>query len=122
MFDVSFPVRDAAKSRAFYTSALAPLCIGVAIEFPGWVGFGKLGRPRFWLGGERTPLSGVHIASAAAMRADVDTFYHAAIAAGGRDNGAPGLRPHYHANYDGAFVLDPDGRNVEAVCHLAEST
>jgi len=122
MFDhVSFPVRDAVKSRAFYTAALEPLGIGVAVEFPGEVGFGKRGRPQFWLGGEGTPPGGVHIAFTAATRADVDAFYHAAIAAGGLDNGAPGLRPHYHANYYGAFVLDPDGHNVEAVCHLAES-
>jgi lactoylglutathione lyase len=112
---VGFPVRDAAKSRAFCNAAPAPLGIGVAIEFPGWVGFGKLGRPQFWLGGEGTPPSGVHVAFTVAAR-DV------AIAAGGRDNGAPGRRPHYHANDDGAFVLDPDGHNVEAVCRLAEST
>ncbi len=122
MFDhVGFPVRDAAKSRAFYTAALAPLGIGVAMEFPGWVGFGKPGKPQFWLGGDGAPPSGVHIAFAAATRAEVDAFYHAAMAAGGRDNGGPGLRPHYHANYYGAFVLDPDGHNIEAVCHAAES-
>jgi catechol 2,3-dioxygenase-like lactoylglutathione lyase family enzyme len=122
MFDhVGFPVRDAVKSRAFYTAALAPLGIGVVMEFPGWVGFGKLGRPQFWLGGKGAPPSGVHLAFAAATRADVDAFYDAAIAAGGRDNGGPGLRPDYHPNYYGAFVFDPDGHNVEAVCHSVES-
>ena len=122
MFDhVGVPVRDAEKSRAFCTAALAPLGIGVAIEFPGWVGFGSASRPQFWLVGEATPPSGVHIAFTPAPRADVDTFYHAAITAGGRDNGAPSLRSHYHADYHGAFMLDPDGLNVEAVGHLAES-
>jgi len=122
MFDhIGFPVRDAVQSRAFYTAALATLGIGVVIEFPGWVGFGKPGRPQFWLGGQGAPPSGVHLAFAAATRADVDAFYDAAIAAGGRDNGGPGLRPDYHANYYGAFVFDPDGHNVEAVCHPAES-
>jgi len=118
---IGFPVRDAVKSRAFYTAALAPLGIGVAAEFPGWVGFGPPGKPQFWLGGQGTPPSGAHIAFAAATRADVDAFYQAAIAAGGRDNGGPGLRPDYHANYYGAFVFDPDGHNIEAVCHTAES-
>jgi catechol 2,3-dioxygenase-like lactoylglutathione lyase family enzyme len=122
MFDhIGFPVRDAVKSRAFYTAALAPLGIGVVREFPGWVGFGKPGQPQFWLGGQGAPPSGVHLAFGAATRADVDAFYDAAIAAGGRDNGGPGLRPDYHANYYGAFVFDPDGHNVEAVCHSAES-
>jgi catechol 2,3-dioxygenase-like lactoylglutathione lyase family enzyme len=120
-YHIGFPVRDAVNSRAFYTAALAPLGIGVAAEFPGWVGFGKPGKPRFWLGGQGAPPSGAHIAFAAVTRADVDAVYHAAIAAGGRDNGGPGLRPDYHANYYGAFVLDPDGHNVEAVCHSAQS-
>ncbi len=76
---------------------------------------------RSWLGGERFPPSGVHIAFTAATRAEVGPFYFAANAAGARDNGAPGLRPHYHANYYGAFVLDPVGYKVEAVCHMAGS-
>jgi catechol 2,3-dioxygenase-like lactoylglutathione lyase family enzyme len=122
MFDhIGFPVRNPVKSRAFYTAALAPLGLVVAMEFDGWVAFGQPGRPQFWLGGHGAPPSGVHLAFAAATRAAVRAFYDAAIAAGGTDNGPPGLRPHYHANYYGAFVLDPDGHNVEAVCHAPDS-
>jgi len=80
-------------------------------------GFGANGKPDFWIGGEGVLNKPIHIAIAAKDRATVDAFYRAAIAAGGKDNGAPGLRPHYHPNYYGAFVLDPDGHNVEAVCH-----
>ncbi len=121
MFDhIGFPVRDPAKSRAFYTAALAPLGLVVAMEAGGGVAFGTPGRPRFWLGGNGAPPTGVHIAFAATTRAEVDAFHAAAIAAGGIDNGPPGLRPHYHPNYYGAFVFDPDGHNVEAVCHAPE--
>jgi predicted lactoylglutathione lyase len=87
-------------------------------------GFGPPGRPMFWIGkteGE-TPAGGLHIAFTAKTRAHVDAFYAEAIAAGGKDNGAPGLRPHYHSNYYGAFVIDPDGHNVEAVCHHPEAS
>ncbi len=122
MFDhIGFPVRDPATSRAFYTAALAPLGLVVAMEAGDWVAFGTPGRPQFWLGGNGAPPTGVHIAFAAASRAQVDAFYAAAIAAGGIDNGPPGLRLHYHPTYYGAFVLDPDGHNVEAVCHAPES-
>jgi catechol 2,3-dioxygenase-like lactoylglutathione lyase family enzyme len=121
MFDhISFPVRDLATSRAFYTAALAPLGLVVAMETDGAVGFGEPGRPHFWLGGNGAPPSGIHLAFAAATRAEVDAFYAAAIAAGGKDNGPPGLRPHYHPNYYGAFVFDPDGHNAEAVCHAPQ--
>jgi catechol 2,3-dioxygenase-like lactoylglutathione lyase family enzyme len=121
MFDhIGFPVRDPAKTRAFYTAALAPLGIGVAMEFPGVIAFGKPGRPQLWFGGQASPPTGLHLAFTAANRAEVRAFYAAAIAAGATDNGAPGLRPHYHPNYYGAFVLDPDGHNVEAVCHNPE--
>ncbi|MEO7687823.1 MAG: VOC family protein [Sphingomonas sp.] len=81
---------------------------------------GKDGKPFFWLGNSEPLGSGLHIAFVASTRAEVDAFYAAAMAAGGRDNGAPGLRPHYHPNYYGAFVFDPDGVNIEAVCHAAE--
>jgi catechol 2,3-dioxygenase-like lactoylglutathione lyase family enzyme len=121
MFDhISFPVRDLATSRAFYTAALAPLGLVVAMETDGAVGFGEPGRPHFWVGGNGAPPSGIHLAFAAATRAEVDAFYAAAIAAGGKDNGPPGLRPHYHPNYYGAFVFDPDGHNAEAVCHAPQ--
>ncbi|WP_199698887.1 VOC family protein [Oleomonas cavernae] len=81
------------------------------------VGLGTQGKPFFWISSGGRPAGHMHIAFAAPDRASVDAFYEAALAAGGKDNGAPGLRPHYHANYYGAFVLDPDGHNVEAVCH-----
>jgi catechol 2,3-dioxygenase-like lactoylglutathione lyase family enzyme len=114
-------VSDYAKSRRFYESALAPLGYGVIMEFDGAVaGLGASGKPDFWIaqgeGGNR-----VHVAFASPDRATVDAFYKAAIAAGGIDNGGPGLRPEYHPNYYGAFVFDPDGNNIEAVCHTAES-
>ena len=122
---VGFPVSDYARSKTFYAHALAPLGYTLIMEVgpqqtesgsPA-AGFGINGKPDFWIGGEGG-LSGVlHIAIVAKDRAAVDAFHRAALAAGGKDNGAPGLRPHYHANYYGAFVLDPDGHNVEAVCH-----
>ena len=123
MFDhVGFPVRDAAKSRAFYTAALAPLGIGRGDGIRRVAAWVRQARQAAVLAGSGMAhrRAGVHIAFAAATRAQVDAFYHAAMAAGGKDNGAPGLRPHYHANYYGAFVLDPDGHNIEAVCHAAE--
>ena len=80
-------------------------------------GFGANGKPDFWIGGEGGLNKPLHVAIVAKDRATVDAFYQAALAAGGRDNGAPGIRAHYHPNYYGAFVLDPDGHNIEAVCH-----
>ena len=117
---VGFSVRDFAASRDFYKAALAPLGIGVVMEGDGWAGFGEPGRPEFWLGRSDELSTRVHVAFRAADRAQVRAFYEAAIAAGGTDNGAPGLRPMYHASYYGAFVLDPDGHNIEAVCHTPE--
>lgn len=115
---------DFAASRRFYEAALAPLGITVMMEVTpdqsgGYhgVGFGAEGKPFFWLGNRTAVAPGLHVAFTAATRAQVDAFHAAALAAGGRDHGAPGLRPHYHPNYYGAFVLDPDGVNVEAVCH-----
>lgn len=121
---VGIPVGDAAHSAAFYKLALAPLGVSVIMEVTpemtggggGHFGFGSDGKPYFWISEGKTGTR-THVAFAARNRADVDAFYRAAIAAGGRDNGAPGLRPHYHPNYYGAFVLDPDGHNIEAVCH-----
>jgi catechol 2,3-dioxygenase-like lactoylglutathione lyase family enzyme len=86
-------------------------------EEDGFVGYGDGKKAFFWLGLRDAPQTGAHIAFIAADRATVDRFHAAALAAGGRDNGAPGLRPHYHPDYYGAFVLDPDGHNIEAVCH-----
>jgi catechol 2,3-dioxygenase-like lactoylglutathione lyase family enzyme len=118
-----FPVSDYARSKAFYLQALAPLGYVLVMEVqqdendsPA-AGFGGGGKPDFWIGGEGGLQRPIHIAIAAQNRAAVDAFYSAALAAGGKDNGAPGLRPHYHPNYYAAFVLDPDGHNIEAVCH-----
>lgn len=126
MFDhIGFPVIDFARSKAFYERALAPLgvrivtTVNLSDDGDGYAGFG-VDRPSFWIGTGK-PLEGrLHVAFAAKTRADVQAFYEAAIAAGGTDNGAPGLRPHYHENYYAAFVLDPDGHNIEAVNHLPE--
>jgi len=113
-------VRDVAASRAFYEKALEPLGITVMADYPMYVGFGEGKAPYFWLA-ERDPTSqGVHVAFHCKQRAVVDSFYEAAIGAGGTDNGPPGLREIYHPTYYGAFVLDPDGNNIEAVCHKPE--
>jgi catechol 2,3-dioxygenase-like lactoylglutathione lyase family enzyme len=120
MFDhIGFPVRDVAASRKFYLAALAPLGVGVAMEGPYGVGLGQGGKPSLWLSQGDPPVSPLHIAFAAKNKAEVDAFHAAALAAGGKDNGGPGLRPHYHPNYYGAFAIDPDGHNIEAVCHGA---
>jgi catechol 2,3-dioxygenase-like lactoylglutathione lyase family enzyme len=116
---VTFAVTNFDRSKAFYERALQPLGITVLFQFPGSAGLGK-GRPQFWIGAGGSGTQRAHIAFVAANRAEVDAFYAAAIEAGGKDNGKPGLRPMYHPNYYGAFVLDPDGYNVEAVCHAAE--
>jgi catechol 2,3-dioxygenase-like lactoylglutathione lyase family enzyme len=119
---VGLEVSDFDASRAFYERALEPLGIGVVMEFgEGYAGFGIPDRPSFWIRqANGKPVSGpMHIAFHATDRARVDAFHSAALSAGGDDNGAPGLRP-YHPTYYGAFVLDPDGNNVEAVCHAAE--
>src|SRR4051812_3292110 len=110
-------VSNLARSRAFYQAALAPLGYATIMEFDGAVGLGVPPKPDFWLSAGNPGMPALHVAFAAATRAAVDAFYAAAIAAGGRDNGAPGLRTHYHPDYYGAFVLDPDGHNIEAVCH-----
>lgn len=122
---IGFPVSDYARSKAFYAQALAPLGYGLVMEIDGAqtdskapaAGFGKPGKPDFWIGGEGGLEKPLHVAIVAVDRPSVDAFHSAALDAGGRDNGAPGLRPHYHANYYAAFVLDPDGHNIEAVCH-----
>ncbi len=120
-------VSDAAKARAFYESALGPLGYSMLMEIPKEhtggrtvLGFGVAPKPDFWIvdGAPNEPR--IHIAFRAENRKQVDEFYKAALAAGGRDNGAPGPRPHYHPNYYGGFVLDPDGHNIEAVCHTPE--
>ncbi len=125
---VGFAVSDAERSRAFYEQALAPLGIGLIMsvtpeqtESGGSAhGFGSDGKPYFWIGDNERVGEGTHVALEAKTRAEVDAFYQAALDAGGRDNGPPGIRAHYHPNYYGAFVLDPDGNNIEAVCHRPE--
>ena len=115
---IGLTVSDYARAKAFYTEALAPLGITLMMEFGSdAAGFGRA-KPYFWIApGDAT--GPIHIAFGASTRAEVDAFYKAALAAGGKDNGAPGVRAHYHPDYYGAFVLDPDGHNVEAVCHAA---
>ena len=113
-----FGVSDYARSKAFYERALAPLGITLLMEPMGRAaGFGEDGKPFFWLEDGRSPVTEVHVAFAAPDRATVDAFHAAALEAGGTDNGAPGVREIYHPTYYGAYVLDPDGNNVEAVCH-----
>jgi catechol 2,3-dioxygenase-like lactoylglutathione lyase family enzyme len=111
-------VSDVAKSKAFYRAALAPLGYVVLMDGEGFAGLGVAPKPDFWIGQEAPNVPPIHVAFRAETRAQVDAFYKAALAAGGRDNGPPGVRSHYHPNYYGAFVLDPDGHNVEAVCHI----
>ena len=115
-----FGVPDLERSKRFYVKALAPLGIAIVMEGHGWVGMGREGRPQFWFGGTEGRAGPIHLAFAARSRAEVRAFYDAALAAGGKDNGAPGLRPDYHADYYGAFIIDPDGHNMEAVCHTPE--
>lgn len=117
---VGFSVSDFEKAKAFYLALFAPLGITLLADFTHdgnqHAGFGT-DRPTFWIGTGKSVPSGVHVAFAASTRAAVDAFYAAGLANGGTDNGAPGLRAHYHPDYYGAFVIDPDGNNVEAVCH-----
>ena len=133
---MTFRVVDINRAKAFYSAALAPL--GYAVAFEGNFGSNVLGfahpddaepdgkKADVWFIDGPSPhggppsTTGCHLAWRAASRAQVDQFYQAALAAGGQDNGAPGLRPDYHPNYYGAFVLDPEGNNIEAVCHLPE--
>lgn len=122
-----FAVTDFERSKAFYTRALAPLSIALLVEVTAeqtgggaHAGFGADSKPFFWIGDGGRAAGPVHVAFTAQSRAGVDAFYRAGMDAGGRDNGGPGLRPHYHPNYYGAFVLDLDGNNIEAVCHKPE--
>lgn len=124
---MGFPVSDYDRAKNFYTKALEPLGYSLVMEViqeqndnqPA-AGFGIDGNPNFWIGGEGGLNKPLHVAIAAKDRASVDAFHKAALAAGGRDNGGPGLRLQYHAHYYAAFVFDHDGHNIEAVCHAAE--
>jgi catechol 2,3-dioxygenase-like lactoylglutathione lyase family enzyme len=117
---VGIEVSDLHRSKAFYSAALAPLGYSLAYEFEGGAGFGSAeGVPDFWLhAGD--PKTGTHVAFQTKERGAVHAFHEAGLAAGGRDNGPPGPRPHYGPTYYAAFVHDPDGHNVEAVCHEPE--
>jgi catechol 2,3-dioxygenase-like lactoylglutathione lyase family enzyme len=118
MFDhIGFGVTDYAASKAFFLQALEPLGVGVVMEGPYGVGLGQKNKPSLWMYPTTEKPARLHLAFAAADRRQVDEFYRAALDAGGKDNGPPGLRPHYHPNYYAAFVIGPDGHNVEAVCH-----
>ena len=125
---VGIAIEDIRRSEAFYAAALAPLGIAKIFEYGPdntesggtAIGFGKDGMPFFWIGDTERVGEGTHIAFTAPDRATVDAFYAAAITAGGTDHGAPCIRENYHPNYYGAFVLDPDGVNVEAVSHRPE--
>lgn len=114
---LTLPVADYARSKQFYLRALAPLEIGIVVDFGEVAGFGRDGKGELWLaGGQAHPP--MHIAFAARTRAEVDAFHAAALAAGATDNGAPGIRAVYHPHYYAAFVIAPEGHNIEAVCHV----
>lgn len=120
---IGFNVSDFPKSRAFFVQALEPLGLGIGIvsEGEGWAMVGRHGKPQFWFGAYGSSPGPIHIAFTADNHEQVRQFHAAAIAAGGQDNGAPGIRAHYHPNYFGAFVIGPDGHNIEAVCHTPEN-
>jgi len=130
---ISLGVNDVERSKLFYDAALAPLGLAPHLQIPGEVAYGPPGRDdpvegfAFYIGFEDpaakrrvSPSCGFHVALRAPSREAVRQFYRAALAAGGQDNGEPSLRPQYHANYYGAFVIDPDGQHIEAVCHAPE--
>jgi catechol 2,3-dioxygenase-like lactoylglutathione lyase family enzyme len=123
---IGINVTDYPRAKAFYAEALAPLGITLIVEFGTVAGFGRDEKPELWLGAGKAEyqteaqleiITPIHVCLAARSRAEVDAFHTAALAAGGRDNGAPGIRAHYHPGYYGAFALDPDGHNIEAVFH-----
>jgi catechol 2,3-dioxygenase-like lactoylglutathione lyase family enzyme len=127
MDHIGLAVADFERSKSFFVNALAPLDITLIMEVTAeqtggdaHAGFGAERKAFFWIGNGKKPTSGVHVAFAAKSRSQVDAFHQAAMTTGGRDNGPPGLRPQYHPNYYGAFILDADGNNIEAVCHQSE--
>lgn len=123
---IGINVSEYERSKAFYAKALEPLGMTLVMEFGKGAGFGRDRKPDFWIGEGTTSfqkpeqvatITPVHVCFVARSRQEVEAFYAAAMAAGGRDHGKPGVRAEYHPNYYGAFVLDPDGHNVEAVVH-----
>ena len=122
MFDhIGFGVTDYTLSKTFFLKALRPLGVGIVMENEHGIGIGPKGKPSLWLFQTSEQSAPLHLAFTAQNRQQVRDFYRAALEAGGKDNGAPGLRPHYHPNYYAAFVIGPDGHNVEAVCHQPEA-
>jgi catechol 2,3-dioxygenase-like lactoylglutathione lyase family enzyme len=124
---VGLGMSDFARAKTFYAAVVAPLGIALVMEVSpeqnGGVaaaGFGRTGKPDFWIGSDGKTTPPMHVAFRAESRMQVRAFYDAALAAGATDNGPPGLRPHYHPNYYAAFVRDLDGHNIEAVCHHRE--
>jgi catechol 2,3-dioxygenase-like lactoylglutathione lyase family enzyme len=122
---IDFAVTDFARNRKFYVRALSPLGLEAVVDRNHedgrtLTGFGELPDPVFWIRNGKSLQGRLHVAFAAASRAAVDAFHAAALAAGGRDKGAPGLRPQYEEHYYSAYVLDPDGHNIEAVCRVPE--
>ncbi|QKX16363.1 VOC family protein [Microbulbifer sp. YPW1] len=115
---IGLTAHDYQRSKVFYQSALAPLGYELVSEIAGWAAFGWGGKPQLLIKGGSTTAPAVHIAFSAEDRETVQAFYDAALQAGGKDNGAPGLRPEYHDHYFSAYVLDPDGHNIEVVCHI----
>jgi catechol 2,3-dioxygenase-like lactoylglutathione lyase family enzyme len=117
---IGLSVSDYEQSKQFFGRALAPLGIEWVMEVEGWAGLGRAGKAELWFGRGAEPQRPMHMAFIAENRDQVRAFYAAALAAGGKDNGPPGIREIYHPNYFGAFVIGPDGHNVEAVCHKPE--
>jgi catechol 2,3-dioxygenase-like lactoylglutathione lyase family enzyme len=118
---IGFNVSDFPAMRNFLVTVLEPLGFGITKEAEGWAMVGRAGQGQFWFGSFGAPPGPIHIAFAAQDREQVRRFHAAALAAGAKDNGAPGLRPHYHPNYYGAYVIGPDGHNFEAVCHSPQA-
>ena len=117
---IGISVLDYERSKDFYRKILDVLRIELVMEAGDWAGFGRAGKPEFWIGKGEVPIRGMHIAFAAENRAQVRRFHEIALVAGAEDHGAPGIRSTYHPNYYAAFVIDPDGYNIEAVFHHAE--
>ena len=121
MFDhIGIAATDLAASQAFYLAALEPIGVSVVMRDGSAIGLGQGSKPSFWVGVDGAQVAPMHLAFRAENRAQVQEFHRKALAAGGRDNGPPGLRPEYHANYYAAFVIGPDGHNLEVVCHRPE--
>ncbi|HSW06627.1 VOC family protein [Aquabacterium sp.] len=118
---VGISVSDYAQCKTFFSQALAPLDIALMVEVAGWAGYGRGGKPEFWFGPGEAPQRPMHLAFTADSRDAVRAFHAAALAVGAIDNGPPGIREIYHPHYYGAFVIGPDGHNVEAVCHKPEA-